>query len=569
MVNDLLSLWTRKPFGLLLPLLLFALLTAITLPNPYVYHQDENYYMNSTRSMLAQSEFFVPSYNNVPRINKPIGFYWLMLSFQSILGHGFASSRMASWLFSLGMLIAAYYSSGWIFADEKRRALTVWVLASMDVFYRYAHYAVPEMTLAFFMACAHLAAWRWLTTRRTRDLLFLYLGAGLAFNIKGPVGILLPFAVTAAYLCLNQRRHELKRLMSFPGALLLLAIITPWYFMLMAKLGPMRLLTMMGQETAGRVFSLENSPAYYLPVLLLYFAPWSWFPLLRLRQWLQKNNRQSFGQALKRSYPFVWFATYVLFYSLIVGEKHQWYSLQWSLPLALLCVQALMPSGETPRFHKTYWFIGVLGAIASTTALSLHLLLGDIVYSTGAAVMLSSCLALGVISLAISRTPAARILSVAVWLLFLHCIIFQAVLPSKQLFPVTKFALQLQQQVQPFELLVNERYFHKKLFLFDIPSLTFSQLEKHENLFQAKLHEHRPTFALCRKSVFDAMDLTMQNGYEIVSSGYCKKEKEHEKREGNRLARWVRFIQTADKSHIIEPIYLLKKKEPSTPPLAD
>ena len=453
--------WARKPVGLLIPLLLHAALVFSTLSNAYIFHQDENYYMNSTRAMLEQGEYLVPSYNNVPRINKPIGFYWLMLPAQAVFGHGFASTRMISWLASLGMMVVVYALSGFVFSDEKRRALTVWILASMDAYYRYAHYAVPEMTLTLFMACAHWAAWRWLHTQRKRDLVLMYLAAGLAFDVKGPVGVLLPFAATGAYLFLNQRKSEIIRLFSLPGFLLLLAITTPWYIALMAALGPMRMLDMMGKETAGRIFSLENSPVYYLPVLLIYFAPWTWFPLARFSHWLRKGNRTAFWQACKQSYPFIWFASYALFYSLLVGEKHQWYALQWAPPLAILCAQVLLPLNEERLFNRMYLFWGILCVVAAHIVIGLHILLGDIVCSGSAGVMVYLWLSLSVFGLALTRTPASRIISIAACIMVLHWLVLNVALPSKQFHPVTKFAIELQQQDQPFDLLANERYFQK------------------------------------------------------------------------------------------------------------
>ncbi len=556
MLNDLLSKW---PYNLLTPLVLFSVLTAFMLPNHYIYHQDENYYMNSTRSMWANGEFLVPTYNDTPRINKPIGFYWLMLAPQGLLGHGFASSRLVSWAFAVAMLVLAYGAAGLVFADPQRRSLVVWTLASMDAFYRYAHYAVPEMTLTFFMACAHLAAWRWLASKRRADLAWMYVFCGLAFNIKGPVGVILPFAATALFLVFNQRRQEMVHLFSLLGAVLLLTITAPWYIALSAELGVERMLVMMGKETAGRVFSLVNSPFYYLPVLLLYFAPWTWFPLVHLRHWLKGDARRGFFASLKQSYPFVWFITYMVFYSMIVGEKHQWYALQCSLPLALLCVKTLMPNKEARPFHRTYLFLGVATGSITAVGLYLALALGDILISTSAMALLFGSIGFGILNIGLTREPAARIRAVAFWAMVIHFLFFQAVLPSTQLRPATKFAAPLQQHERPFELLINERYFHKKLFLFDIPNLTASELEKHSNLFEAKLREQLHEFALCRKSVFDEMDLSIQNAYEIISTGYSKKEKETERLPDSPLARWLRFLTTWDETQVVEPVYLLQR----------
>lgn len=546
---------------LLAPFIVHFLLVGVSLSNPYLYHQDENYYMASTLHMQESGDYLIPVYNDVPRINKPIGFYWLIAPWQAILGHGFGSTRIVSWLASLGLLIVGFRAAMLAFGDRQRAIATVWVLASMDIVYRYSHYAVPEMTLTLFQSLACVCLWRWIETGRRSMLLCGYLAAAMAFNIKGPVGVILPFFAAAVHLWLNGRGRDVVKLLSLSGILALLALIAPWYLALMAELGVMRMLGMMGSETAGRVFTLQNSPLYYAPVLLLYFLPWSLFLLARLPSWLRAEYRTRAWPALKASFPFVWFVTFLAFYSTVVGEKHQWYALQWALPLAVLSVQAMMPMNEERRFPFVFGLIGAFGVLLIAAIGYGYWLLDGILCSGSAVAMLIIWISLCLFSLAVEQRRVTRIASLAIAFSVGHFLVFHSILPTTQLRPATDFAMGLQQQNEPFSLLVNERYFHKKLFLFDIPMMAELELERHDGVFEAKLREQQPDFALCRESVFDAMDLSMRNRYDPAAQGYFKRERERERIEEPRLMRILRFLRTGDESQILEPVFLLQRRE--------
>ncbi|MBI1387430.1 MAG: phospholipid carrier-dependent glycosyltransferase [bacterium] len=554
----------------ILTVALFATLTAVSLSSPYVYHQDENYYMASTRDMLDRAEYLIPQYNGTPRINKPILFYWLLLIPQSLWGAGFAPARTASCLASIGLLALVWFGSrGW-FSDARRRVLCVAAAASMDIVFRYAHYAVPEMTLTLFMTAAHLSFWRY--ARETGagrsgrvPLMAMYLASALAFSIKGPVGVLLPFLSGALWFALNGRARRAWSLISIPGLLLLALVIVPWYVMLMAELGVARMLKMMGGETAGRIVNFTASPFYYAPVLLLYFFPWTLFPLARAPGAIRRSGWRGVWNRLKTDYAFIWFLTDLAFYSLLIGEKHQWYALQWTFPLVILCVRALYPEDAPRPFNRIFTALASASLGLAVMIAAAYGYFGALLASATAVYLLLALLAAGgVWLLVLTRRNAGVPQKAAVVVLIslgVHFAVFQYVLPTKQIQPVPEFAAFLQQQTRPFSLLLNDRYIHKKLFLYDIPAMRRMSLQRDDWVFQASIREDAPDFIVCRDALFHDLDLTHQNEYDPVLTGWFKMPKGTP----HPIERVWRFLLSGDVKLILDPVSLYHRRENVTP----
>ena len=56
-----------------------------------------------------------------------------------------------------------------------------------------------------------------------------YGGMALATLAKGPVGFILPFAVTLLFLIVQKEWKGIKKMRLFPGILLFMAIVLAWY----------------------------------------------------------------------------------------------------------------------------------------------------------------------------------------------------------------------------------------------------------------------------------------------------------------------------------------------------
>ena len=64
---------------------------------------------------------------------------------------------------------------------------------------------------------------------RRRWLLLMYVAIGLGVLTKGPIALAIPAAVFLAWMALERRWMDLRRLMLLPGALIVIAIVAPWY----------------------------------------------------------------------------------------------------------------------------------------------------------------------------------------------------------------------------------------------------------------------------------------------------------------------------------------------------
>ena len=116
--------------------------------------------------------------------------------------------------------------------------------------------------------------------RRRRWLTAMYVAVGLGVMTKGPVAAVLPALVFAVYLVAAGRVHTLRRMMLPAGALIVAAIVLPYYVALYAQQGWAYISTFFLTENLARfaegVGAPNRGPLFYLPVVFadLYF-PWS------------------------------------------------------------------------------------------------------------------------------------------------------------------------------------------------------------------------------------------------------------------------------------------------------
>jgi 4-amino-4-deoxy-L-arabinose transferase-like glycosyltransferase len=117
--------------------------------------------------------------------------------------------------------------------------------------------------------------------RRRRFLFLFYCAMALAVLTKGPLGIVLPGLVIGPYILVTRQWRLLKSMELHWGALIVLALVLPWY-VLMGQRNPEFLSHFFLEQNVGYLASRRSrypQPVYYyVPVLLVGLFPWS--PLL-------------------------------------------------------------------------------------------------------------------------------------------------------------------------------------------------------------------------------------------------------------------------------------------------
>ena len=279
---------------------------------------DETVYGQVAKEM-AGGDWLTPHYLGQPWFDKPPLCYWLMAASTTVWGPNELSARLPSALMAVALLLLVYALTAF---DFGRRAglLAAVVMATCFQQIILAHAAVTDMTLAVTLLGALYGVRRWLAAAEGRSRLgwALWAGAfvGLATLTKGPVAMVLVGLALLVHLALTR---QLGRLLSpDAGAAVLAALLVagPWYATMYWLHGDQFVQGFLVANNLTRFLKAEHVEwtggwySYFvnIPVLLLYFLPWSVF----LPQAVARLGRANEGARL----AVTWSAVIFVFFSL-------------------------------------------------------------------------------------------------------------------------------------------------------------------------------------------------------------------------------------------------------------
>ena len=142
---------------------------------------------------------------------------------------------------------------------------------------------------------------------------------------KGPVAVFLPAVVFFVYLATQKRLGDLRHMMLPTGAIISLAIVVPWYYLLYREHGWEYIGSFIFGENLGRyadaVGEQSRGMLFYIPVMLADLFPWSvMIPLAIV--WAIRDERHNPVARLLVA----WIAAIVVFFS-FSGTKEDLYIL--------------------------------------------------------------------------------------------------------------------------------------------------------------------------------------------------------------------------------------------------
>jgi 4-amino-4-deoxy-L-arabinose transferase-like glycosyltransferase len=310
--------------------LLCGLLYLTNLGGYRLFDVDEPRYAETARFMTASGDYVMPVFNGKYRFEKPVLSYWLIAACYKLFGVNEWAARFSSALAALGTVLLTCLVAGRLWSPGLGLAAGT-LLASCLQFIALGRMALTDMHLCFFL---------------TGSLVFFYLGymsenktssklyhfgafsfAGLSALTKGPVGLILPLAVGAAFIFSTRGRSGIRGSLSFlPGIIAFMAITLPWYILVTLRSDFQFFRIFILQHNFQRFFG-EVAPGgqhvqpfyYYLLCLLAGSYPWSFFALQSILiplPALIKNIRKAGFSFDKRAFPLVWAWTVLLFFSL-------------------------------------------------------------------------------------------------------------------------------------------------------------------------------------------------------------------------------------------------------------
>ncbi|MEH1815180.1 MAG: glycosyltransferase family 39 protein [Nostoc sp.] len=332
--------------------------------------ETEPLFAEASRQMFVTGDWITPFFNGDTRFDKPALIYWCQAIAYHLIGVNEWAVRLPSAIAAFGLVCLAFYTIQWYLAKQdeleqvsrpNRRYLTSFIAAALMALNPetiiWARTGVSDMLLTGCMASALLCFFlgyageegsRGAGEQGSRGaelitnaqspmphalfpnkwyLAFYVLIAG-AILTKGPVGIVLPGLIVAAFLLyVGKVREVLREMHLLVGTLIILALSVPWYALVIWRNGWNYINSFFGYHNLERFTEVVNGHSapwyFYLLVVLLGFAPYSVYlpaSIIRLKFWQRSHWRslerfQQFGL-----FAWFWFASIFGFFSIAVTK---------------------------------------------------------------------------------------------------------------------------------------------------------------------------------------------------------------------------------------------------------
>jgi len=289
---------------------------AVGIGSTALWDPDEPRFAEATRQMLLRGDFVTPWFNEAPRFEKPILFYWLQLPFFATLGATETAARAPAVLAGLAAVLGIF-GLGRDLVSTRAGLLAAAVLATTFRFVLYARQGLTDIPV---VAAVTLAIWAMSRAITERSGPAAARGAwalvGAAILLKGPVGLLAPMIWTA-WAAIAGGRDAIRRTRPVSGVLIAILIAGPWYGAMVFLHGRAFVDTALGYEILARYLSADfpgrdRGVLYFWRVWLGDGAPWSLFLPPALWWGYAYRARLAGGERQVLLLAVIWFVTVLL-----------------------------------------------------------------------------------------------------------------------------------------------------------------------------------------------------------------------------------------------------------------
>jgi len=422
--------------------------------------------------MALTGDYINPSFNGLPRFNKPVLSYWMVAGLYKMFGVSVAVERVGIACGALVIMLAAFLI-GRALRSTRTGVLAALIIATAPRVVMHSRRIFIDVWVTAFMAlilaCFVQALRR--PEQRRRWLLLMYVAIGLGVLTKGPIALAMPVIAGAAWLLAERRLADLRRLMIVPGAAIVAAIVVPWYAAVYAQHGWTYITQFILGENLER-FSTAMTPAgrdawFYGPVLLTDLFPWAPLVLIPLATaWKPRAPDEPAPHASIRRLLWIWIVTIVVFFSLS-QTKEDLYILPVAPAVAALVADLLSGAGA-PRRATAGIFLAI-SAVCVALAFGIGSLFRGGIYAVQEAV--PAAVVLGVTGLAafalwaLGRRPAA-VAALAAGFIAFNYLFVSRILPDVERFkPVPPLVRTLTARAAPGARVAS--------LSMSLPSLTF------------------------------------------------------------------------------------------------
>jgi 4-amino-4-deoxy-L-arabinose transferase-like glycosyltransferase len=237
---------------------------------------DEPRYAQIAREMLRNNDYVTPTLHGAAWLEKPALYYWRAAAAFHTFGVHDWVARLPSATFALALVIIVYFHMRRFRPGAEFGAGLI--TASCAAIVGFSRGASTDMQLAAPFAFAMLGWYAWYETGKKFWLFDLYFFLAVGTLAKGPVAPGLAVLIVAIFAGIRRDWKLLLRSFWWPGMLIFLAIVLPWYIAVQ-RANPQFLKVFFLEHNLERfatdLFQHRQPFWYYLPVLILSLMPWT------------------------------------------------------------------------------------------------------------------------------------------------------------------------------------------------------------------------------------------------------------------------------------------------------
>ena len=353
--------------------LLVALVAAAVIPYflnlgvSSIWDANEAFYAQTPREMIEAGDYVTPSFNFQLRMNKPVLSYWNVAASYHLFGISEWSERLPIAVGGV-VIIATAFALGRLCGGTLAGLFAALVLATSPRIFLLARRIIIDIHITMWtglvLLCFALAETR--PGRRRVYLCLMYAAAGFGVLTKGPVAVFLPAVVFFVYLASQKRLPDIRHMMLPTGALISLAIVVPWYYLLYLEHGWEYIGAFIFGENLGRyaeaVGEQSRGLLFYFPVMLADLFPWSLLIPLSLWWAIQYAWHDRVARLMV-----LWIAVIVVFFSLS-GTKEDLYILPIvTAEAALIGAMLAKAIDRSPVGTPVGWFTAATAVLFALT----------------------------------------------------------------------------------------------------------------------------------------------------------------------------------------------------------
>ena len=341
------------------------------LGSPALTSPNEGLYAEVAREMNETGQFVIPRANGVVYLEKPPLLYWLTAVSMRLSGENAFAARLPSALAAIVTVVIVVAAGRRLFGSRAGMLSGV-VLATSLGFALVARQVLFDSLLTLWTTVALLGFWFGTETADEtrlspkRWLLAGYAALGLAVLTKGLVGLTIPTLIVLAYALFARDGERLRRAISAPGLLLLLAVAAPWH--VIAGLRQKQFFWFYFVNEHWLRFLGKREPAdfhadpIFAPAAALFLLPLPWSAFLpaavRSDLWGPRRSRESV-------FLISWILAPVVFFTLSQTRTY-YYLLPAVPPIALLLGRywsGLWDQKNRPRSQALLWTVIFAGLL--------------------------------------------------------------------------------------------------------------------------------------------------------------------------------------------------------------